>query len=63
MIFDYRCIHRGLPNANRERPVAYIVVATDGSTTDTCNFPQMSIDDVLPVHIDHIPFWDDYEYT
>ena len=26
--FDYTCVHRGRANGDRERPVAYIVVAT-----------------------------------
>jgi hypothetical protein len=33
IIYDYRTLHRGLPNpaAGRERPVAYVIVATGGA--------------------------------
>ena len=43
IVFDYRAIHRGLPNeGERERAVAYVVVSTGGAT-DTHNFPTRSL--------------------
>jgi len=36
-IFDYRTLHRGLPNAGRERAVAYAILST-GWASDTTNF-------------------------
>ena len=42
IIFDYRCLHRGLANMQeRTRPVAYCVLAT-GLARDRANFPETS---------------------
>ena len=43
MLFDYRTMHRGLPNLGCDaRPVAYAVIAT-GAAWDTANFPENSL--------------------
>jgi len=65
IIFDYRVIHRGLCNPSvacggRERAIAYIVVSTSGKW-DSCNFCRLSVEDALPVHVEHMPFWSDFE--
>ena len=42
IIFDYRCLHRGLANAKpRTRPIAYCVLST-GFARDRANFPAHS---------------------
>jgi len=59
IIFDYRTIHRGLPNAakgGRERPVAYVACASGGAT-DGHNFPQTAIGDLSPERAQALPFW------
>lgn len=61
IIFDYRVLHRGLPNAGRERPVAYCVCAMGGAW-DNDNFPQASLADGTAHHyVDHTPFWEEDE--
>ena len=43
IIFDYRCLHRGLANElSRSRPVAYCVLST-GMARDNANFPERSL--------------------
>ena len=42
LIFDYRLIHRGMPNVSRERCMAYAVLATGGAW-DAANFPPCSL--------------------
>ena len=59
ILFDYRVLHRGLPNAGRERPIAYCVCAMGGAW-DNANFPQTSLADGTAHHyVDHTPFWED----
>ena len=60
ILFDYRVLHRGLPNTGpgRERPVAYAVLSTDGAT-DQANFEQQSLVDSSPLLVDHAPYWAD----
>ena len=43
LCFDYRCVHRGLANARRERAVAYFVVALEPDVEDRHNFPHLSV--------------------
>ena len=48
LCFDYRVLHRGLPNDSRERAVAYVVVATERDAVDD-NFPSaLSVFDATP---------------
>lgn len=61
LCFDYRCIHRGLANANRERAVAYIVIAMTPDAVDGHNFPPLSVWDASPDATADMPFWDDAE--
>ena len=57
--FDYTCVHRGRANGDRERPVAYIVVATSPDAVDKVNFPPTSVADAEPHVTETMPFWDD----
>ena len=57
--FDYTCVHRGRANGDRERPVAYIVVATSPDAVDKVNFPPTSVADAEPHVTETVPFWDD----
>jgi len=59
LVFDYRCIHRGLPSLGRERAVAYIVVSVDDAAADNKNFPELSVHDAAPEHTEYIPFFED----
>ena len=59
IIFDYRTIHRGLANPDetgRERPVAYVAVASGGAF-DGYNFPKASMRDVSREQLQRLPFW------
>ena len=48
LIFDYRVRHRGLGNrGDRARPVAYMTYTKDSNTTDSFNFPKMSVFDAF----------------
>uniref|UniRef100_A0A7S4IJV0 Phytanoyl-CoA dioxygenase family protein n=1 Tax=Prymnesium polylepis TaxID=72548 RepID=A0A7S4IJV0_9EUKA len=54
ILFDMRLIHRGLPNAGRERTVLYTICATGGAR-DRVNFPEspsesvrVAVDTMLP---------------
>ena len=60
VLFDYRVIHRGLGSVGRERPVAYVVLAT-GEAWDGANFPQMRLEDASPLYVDHTPVWDEVD--
>ena len=42
VLFDMRIVHRGLPNAGRDRAVAYAVLSTGGAS-DTANFGTTSL--------------------
>ena len=42
IIFDFRILHRGLPNAGRDRPLVYTVLGT-GYAHDRANFPTDSL--------------------
>ena len=42
LLFDYRLLHRGMPNETRERCMAYAVLATGGAW-DATNFPPLSL--------------------
>jgi len=60
LLFDYRIIHRGLANAGRDRPVAYLVLtAADSGVSDTINFPRLSIADTRPSDVAGFPRWDE----
>ena len=51
IIFDYRTLHRGLPNSGaRVRPVAYGVCST-GWAKDRVNYPPLDVRDV----VDNLP--------
>ena len=57
IVFDYRAIHRGLPNeGERERAVAYVVVSTGGAT-DAHNFPAQSLRDAPEGAAADFAFW------
>ena len=59
LIFDYRTIHRGLDNptqSGRERPVAYVALASGGAS-DTHNFPPLSIRDADRETLEALPYW------
>ena len=59
IIYDYRTIHRGLPNeavGGRERPVAYVVCASGGAC-DTHNFPQTAIGEMGSERARSLPYW------
>ena len=62
IIYDYRTIHRGLPNpaeGGRERPVAYVILATGGAG-EGYNFPDKSVkDEVDPQYVARYPFFRD----
>lgn len=65
MIYDYRTIHRGLPNPleGRERPVAYVIIATGGAD-EGYNFPETSVsDDLSPAFIEAFPFFQQLSAT
>lgn len=59
LCFDYRCVHRGLGQALRERAVAYFVVALEPDVEDSHNFPQLSVHDAPAELTETMPFWDD----
>ena len=61
LVFDYRVIHRGLPNAGRDRPVAYLVVAAadDGAAEDAINFPPLQIAEARPADLAAFPRFDE----
>ena len=56
LAFDYRVIHRGLPNAGRDRPVAYFVVAPedDAGLEDALN-PDLRVADARPADVAAFP--------
>jgi len=55
IIFDYRTLHRGLPNAGtRDRPISYGVCST-GWARDTVNYPPMSCE-ALSAQLSADPF-------
>jgi ectoine hydroxylase-related dioxygenase (phytanoyl-CoA dioxygenase family) len=56
LIFDYRILHRGLPNVGlRERPIGYAVLSTGGAV-DRQNFDEHdSLWDTKPWPRDHYP--------
>jgi uncharacterized protein YfcZ (UPF0381/DUF406 family) len=57
LCFDYRVLHRGLPNVSRERAVAYVVVATERDAVDN-NFPStLSVFDANPAITAAMPYW------
>ena len=59
IVFDYRTIHRGLANmasGGRERPVAYVAVASGGAS-DRHNFPQTAVGDISRERAEALPFW------
>jgi hypothetical protein len=60
ILFDYRLVHRGLPNVRRERAVAYVVCGTGGAL-DGDNFPQMAIGDAHPMHVEMMSRWTDFD--
>lgn len=59
LCFDYRCVHRGLANDHRERPVAYVVIAVEDDAQDRVNFPHLSVWEATSEVTAHMPFWDD----
>ena len=59
LCFDYRCVHRGLANALRERAVAYFVVALEPGVEDSHNFPHLSVLNAPAELTETMPFWDD----
>ena len=63
LAFDYRVIHRGLPNAGRDRPVAYLVVAPedDAGLEDALNFPGRRVADARPADVAAFPRWDEID--
>ena len=63
LAFDYRVIHRGLPNAGRDRPVAYLVVAPedDAGLEDALNFPDLRVADARPADVAAFPRWDEID--
>ena len=75
IVFDYRTLHRGLPNAGtRDRPVAYGVCST-GWAKDSVNYPDLCVRaavESLPTDPEELelsritirnahPFWSDVE--
>jgi len=63
ILYDYRTVHRGLANSlerGRERPVAYVTLATGGAR-DTYNFPEWTIEDAGADVIDEFPFFKDLQ--
>ena len=67
ILFDYRVMHRGLPNGltdrgGRERPVAYAVCST-GAAWDRANFPRTTIDHPDSVPAGGFPKWAELEDT
>lgn len=58
LLFDYRCVHRGLPNGGRERAVAYVVLALGEEGGDVHNFPERSVFGCSAEAAEAMPFWD-----
>ena len=62
ILYDYRTIHRGLanPKGGRERPVAYVTIATGGAR-DTYNFPEWTIENAEVDVLEKFPFFQDLQ--
>lgn len=59
LLFDFRVLHRGLASKGRERPIAYLVIATETEAEDVINFPKESVFDTTQDEAAFIPYWND----
>ena len=46
LLFDFRVLHRGMPNTSGERPIAHAVLST-GHASDPLDFPAASLKDAV----------------
>lgn len=64
LVFDYRTVHRGLPSAGRDRPVAYLVAAVQRpgagrrGPVDDFNFPPLRLADASARQVRGMPRWE-----